>query len=274
MSAPGHSSPFSTAARKGDLWWQFTLRAFEIRHRGSSLGIIWSVLNPLLMLGLYMVVFGWFMGGHFGVLRDETPMDFALAMFMGIIMFQVCAETMGIGPTLIVSNANLVKKVVFPLEILPLAQLGAIWFHLLISLALLLSGAVLFGRGLNLSGLIWLPIVLGPLLLISVGLAWLLSALGVFFRDVGQVMPFLTQIVLWASAIVYPISRIQTQPLGWAILRWNPILEIVRLARDAVLWNVAVDLRILAYTYAVGFAVAASGRWVFTRLQPAFADVI
>ena len=145
MSQPGPLSPFATAARKGDLWWQFTVRAFELRHRGSVLGIVWAVLNPLLILGLYLVVFGLFFQSRYGVLAHETSVDFALAMFFGIIFFQVLAETMGIGPLIIVSNANLVKKVVFPLDILPLAQLGAIWFHLAISLALLLIGVVLFG---------------------------------------------------------------------------------------------------------------------------------
>ena len=250
------------------------MRAFEVRHRGSVLGIVWAVLNPLLMLGLYMVVFGFFFQSHFGVLKDETSIDFALAMFFGIIMFQVVAEILGIGPLIIVSNANLVKKVVFPLDILPLAQLGAIWFHLIVSIALLLLGVLLFGRGLTLTGLLWLPVMLVPLLLGSIGVAWLLSALGVFFRDVGQVMPFLTQIIMWSSAIVYPVARIKALPGGWGVLRWNPLLELVQLARDALLWNVPVNLKVLAYVYAASLAVFILGKWVFNKLQPAFADVI
>src|SRR5580692_3678162 len=125
MSAPGHSSPFATLARKRDLWWQFTVRAVEIRHRGSYLGMLWSVLNPLLMLAVYFTVFALIFGGHFGEIAGETKRDFALA----------------ISPLVIVGNPNLVKKVVFPLEVLPVSQLGAGLFHLIVSLALLLLGA-------------------------------------------------------------------------------------------------------------------------------------
>jgi lipopolysaccharide transport system permease protein len=220
------------------------------------------------------VVFGLFFQSRYGVLPHETSADFALAMFFGIIFFQVLAETMGIGPLIIVSNANLVKKVVFPLDILPLAQLGAIWFHLAISLVLLLIGVVIFGRGITVTELVWLPVMLGPLLLGSMGLAWLLSALGVFFRDVSQVMPFFTQIMMWSSAIIYPLSRVHTIPLAWSILKWNPLLELVRVARETVLWDMPVNGPVLAYVYIFSILLFCLGRWVFNQLQPAFADVI
>ena len=123
------SSFLTNFARKRDLWWQFTVRAVELRHRGSHLGIIWSVLNPLLMLGLYMFVFGFIFPNKFGMLARETPVDLALALFLGLILYQAIAETLGVAPTLIVANPNLVKKVVFPLDVLPLSQIGAAWFH-------------------------------------------------------------------------------------------------------------------------------------------------
>jgi len=272
MSAPSHFSPLSDVARKRDLWWQFTVRAVEMRHRGSYLGILWSVLNPLLMLGVYVVVFGVIFGGHFGVLPDETPGDFVLAMFLGLTFFHVLAETMAAAPLMIVTNSNLVKKVVFPLEILPLSQLGSFWFHFLISLSLMLAGACFFGRGLPLAGLLWLPVILLPLLLFSIGLGWLFAALGVFFRDLAQLMPFATQILLYSSAIFYPLTRI---PHGiWSVLRWNPLLHIVQLARGVLLWNLPVNGLHLAYAYVCGLAMFCLGRWVFRQLQPAFADVI
>src|SRR3954463_12202169 len=98
MSAPGHSSSFADLARKRDLWWQFTVRAVEIRHRGSYLGMIWAVLNPLLMLALYAVVFGIIFGARFGVLQNETAVDFVLALFLGQLLFQLLAETMAVAP--------------------------------------------------------------------------------------------------------------------------------------------------------------------------------
>jgi len=274
MSDPRRSSLPSNFVRKRDLWWQFTVRAIEVRHRGSYLGMFWSVLNPLLMLGLYMSVFGIIFKSKFGVLPHETPVDFALAMFLGLVLFHVIAETLGIGPTIIIANPNLVKKVVFPLEVLPLAQLGASWFHLLISLTLLLVGILAMGRSLTLTGLLWLPILLLPFLLFTAGLCWFLAALGVFFRDINQLIQFIAQIILWASAVFYPTSRIRGAPAVWAVLKWNPFLQTVQLTRDALLWHQPVNLASLAYTYAAGAAAFFAGSWFFKKMQPAFADVI
>lgn len=267
-------SPAAGFARKRDLWWQFTVRAIEMRHRGSYLGMLWSVLNPLLMLSLYMLVFGVIFKIKFGVLPQETSVDVALAIFLGLILYHVIAETLSAGPMIIVSTPNLVKKVVFPLEVLPLAQLGAFWFHLLISLGLLLIGIVAMGRSLTLGGLLWLPAVLLPQLLLTAGLCWFLAALGVFFRDINQVIQFASQIMLWASAIFYPISRFHGSTIAWNMLKWNPLLQTVQLARDALLWHRPINLTHLTYTYVTGLAMFMVGGWFFRKMQPAFADVI
>jgi lipopolysaccharide transport system permease protein len=272
MSVPGHTSPFAELARKRDLWWQFTVRTVELRHRGSYLGILWAGLTPLLMLGLYYVVFGKIFNGSFGVLPDETRTDYALAFFLGLILHQLTAETLSIAPGIILANPNLVKKVVFPLEILPIAQLGATWFNLVISLTLMILGAMFLGRGVAVEGLLWLPVILFPLLLLTAGICWLFAALGVFFRDLGQIMPFFAQIVLYASAVVYPIAKIPEDL--WVILKWNPLLHSVELARDAIVWDTPLNLNHLGYTYIAGIAVFFLGRWAFQRLQSAFADVI
>lgn len=269
-------SPFAWhhLARRRDLWWQFTVRAVEMKHRGSYLGIIWTVINPLLMMGLYLFVFGTIFGGSFHALADETKLDYAFGLFLGLTFFNVLAETIGISPILIVTNPNLVKKVVFPLEVLPLAQLGASWFNFLISLCLLLIGAVAFGRGLAPHGLLWLPVIILPHLLLTIGLGWLLSALGVFFRDVQHMVQFAAQVILYASAIFYSPSIMPPQSWYWMVLKWNPFLHTVDLARNALLWGLPVNLEHLAYTYGCGAAVFAVGYWFFRKMQPAFADVI
>lgn len=272
MPGLGDQIPSTTFARTHDLWWQFTVRAVETRHRGSYLGIVWAVLNPLLMLCLYGVVFGVFFKNHFNVIPDETGEDFALAMFLGLILFQIVAETIAVSPMVIVSQPNLVKKVVFPLQVLPLAQTGAAWFHFLISLALLLVGTVVVGRGLTVAGLLWLPVILAPAILLTIGLSWLLAALGVFFRDIGQIVPFFTQILLYSSAVVYSVKLIPAS--AWTILRWNPLLHTVQLARNAVLWHTPIELRYLAYTWVCGVAMFVLGGWCFRKMKPAFADVI
>jgi len=274
MNAPGHSSPFAALARKRDLWWQFTVRTIEARHRGSYLGILWAAINPLLLLALYYTIFGVIFQGHFNVIRGETAADYAMAMFLGLILYQMIAETLGTAPLTVVSSPNLVKKVVFPLEILPLSQVGASWVNLAIGLVLAIGGSALFGRGVSLEGLLWLPVIVFPVLLLSAGVAWLFAALGVFFRDLAQVMPFVSQIILYSSAVMYTPVPPRVPPAFWAWLRWNPFLQSVVLAREVVLWDLPVHAKRLAYTYACGIAACCLGRWVFTRLQSAFADVI
>jgi lipopolysaccharide transport system permease protein len=272
MTNQGNPSHVSGMARKRDLWWQFTVRAVESRYRGSFLGILWAVLNPMLMLSIYFVVFGLIFGGHFRDLKVESLKDYAMAMFLGLTLYQLLAETLGASPLLITGNSNLVKKVVFPLEILPLAQAGGLWFNLAIGLVLALGGWLVIGNSFTLVGLLWLPVILAPLLMLSAGLAWLFAALGVFYRDLAQAMPFVAQVIMYSSAVFYPVSRI-TAPL-WAFLKWNPFLQTVVLAREAVLWNLPINLKALAYTYAAGIASMVIGRWVFQKLRPAFADVI
>jgi lipopolysaccharide transport system permease protein len=272
MPAAGHTLPVSSGARKRDLWWQFTVRTVESRYRGSYLGLVWAVLNPLLMLAVYYVVFGLILGGHFRDPAQESQADFAMAMFLGLTLYLLVADTLGTAPLLIVSNANLVKKVVFPLEILPLAQTGSLWLNLAIGLVLAIGGAMVVGTGVSLVGLAWLPVILLPLLLLSAGLSYLFAALGVFYRDLAQVMPFVSQILLYASAVFYPASRLPHA--FWSVLRWNPFLETVILSREVVLWGAPMDFTRIAYTYAAGAAVLVVGRIVFLRLRPAFSDVI
>lgn len=268
------SVAWSRLARRRDLWWQFTVRAMEMKHRGSYLGMLWSVLNPLLMLGLYTVMFGVIFGGRFNVIPGETKLDYALALFLGLIFFNVLAETAGLAPTLIVSNPNLVKRVVFPLEVLPLSQLGASWFNFVITFGLLLLGVLTFGHGLTLTGLLWLPVIVAPHILLCAGVGLFLAALGVFFRDVQHIIQFLNQVLLYASAIFYSPALIRPLPGAWTVLRWDPLLQTVNLARDALLWNAPVNLYALGYTYAAGAAAFGFGLWFFRQTQPAFADVI
>ncbi len=263
-----------------DLWthrellWQFTLRNVELRHKGSHLGLIWSFLSPLLMLAIYVLVFGYIFGGHFGVLPNETRMDYGLGIFFGLTLFHFVAEVLGISPSIIVGNPNFVKKVIFPLEILPASHvLGAV-FHMLISLALLVVGIVTLGPGLTLNAL-WLPVILLPVILLMLGLSWFFSALGVFFRDVSQLMQFFTMALMFSSAVFYPAAKIiANSPAGWAILRFNPILLAIELARDAALWSRPVNTHHLTYLYAVSFVACYLGHLAFRKMKPAFADVL
>lgn len=252
-----------------DLIWQFTARNVELRHKGSHLGLVWSILNPLLLLGLYVVVFGYIFGGSFGILPGETKIDYGLGIFFGLSLYHFVAEVFSGAPGLIVNNPNFVKKVVFPIEILPAASVMGAAFHLLVSLVLVLTGVALIGPGLSLS-VIWLPVVLLPVLLL--GVIRLFSALGVFFRDIGQLMQFLSVALMFASAVFYSAQNIP--PELWTYMRFNPVLLAIELARDAALWGRPLNLHHVAYLYTSGALACYLGHAVFRRLRPAFADVL
>jgi len=259
-----------------DLWqnrellWQFTRRNVELRHKGSHLGLIWSFLNPLLMLGLYVMVFGYIFNGKFGVTEAETRLDYGLGIFLGLTLFHFISETLGSAPSVILGNPNFVKKVVFPLEVLPAANVGSTAFHLLISLTLTLIGTVWLGPGLHL-GLLWLPVILLPLFLMALGISWLLSAVGTFFRDIAQIIGFINMVLLWTSGVFFTAQK---YPEAWTWLRFNPLLHAIALARDAVLWEHPINLDYLGYVYACGVGLCLFGHYVFRKLQAVFADVL
>jgi len=253
---------------------EFTRRNIALRHRGSRLGAFWALLNPLSMLALYFVIFGVIYNTRFGVLAGETGYDCLLAMFLGLSLFHAFSETLSWAPGLIITNPNFVKKVVFPLEILPVAQLGSAAFHLTVSLTLVLLGSIFGTAGLTWH-VLWLPVLILPLLMLSLGTAWLLAALGVFVRDIGQLSAFAVTVLLFASAIMFPATLIGKQsPELWAVLRFNPVLQIVDLARHTVLWHAPLAMDRLGYVYAVATVVLLVGATFFSLLRKSFAEVI
>jgi len=265
----------ATFWRHRELAWQFTLREIHIRHKGSQLGIVWALINPLSMLALYWLVFGVIFGSKFKAFADETQLDFALALFLGLSLFHIISETLGWAPSLIASNPNFVKKVVFPLEVLPVAKIGDTAFHLAVSLTLILLGSIFSTPGLAWS-VLWLPVIVLPMLMLGLGIAWMLSAIGVFVRDIGQMTAFVTTAVMFASAAPYPASNIVTRapPIVWEILRFNPILQIIDIARHVVLWHEPMSWTKLGYVYAVGLAVMLAGHLCFSLFRRSFAEVI
>lgn len=256
-------------ARRG-LVGQFTRRNIEVRHRGSRLGPIWALLTPLSMLALYFVVFGLIYGQRFGVVPGETHLDFSLALFLGLTLFHAFSETLAWAPGVIVANPNFVKKVVFPLEALPVAHLGATLFHLAVGLTLVLVGAAFSTVGLSVS-ILWLPVLVLPLLLLALGVAWALAAIGVFVRDLGQVTPFVSTALLFASAVMYPPSRI---PAELGFLRHNPLLQLVDLSRRVVLWHEPLPWEPVLQLYAVGLGACLLGAVLFSLLRRSFAEVL
>lgn len=260
-----------------DLWThrelilRFTLRDVELRHKGSHLGLVWSVVNPLLLLLLYVFVFGYVFGGKFNIMPDETPMDYALAVFVGLTVFHFVAEVMAVAPLVIISNPNFVKKVVFPLEILPIASVASAAFHGTVTMILSLAGVAFFGTGIDTTWG-WLPLILFPVLLGGMGASWLLSAIGTFFRDIVQMTQFLSMALLFSSAVFYSAHKIP--PTAWAFMKYNPMIHAEELTRGVVVWHQAPNLGSLLYLNLWGVTLFFCGFAVFRGLRGAFADVL
>lgn len=265
--------PLSAArslTRNGGLLWELTKRDFVGRYKGSVLGLAWSLFNPLLMLAIYTFVFSVAFNARWGT-SDEGKVDFAIVLFSGLIIHALFAECLVRAPTLIASNANYVKKVVFPLEILPLMTMGSALGHFLVSLSVLIAFCVLSGAELHLAGLL-LPVLLLPLLLMILGLSWLLSSLGVYLRDFAQVISMVTTISLFLAPIFYPISALPATYQSLLVL--NPITLPVMQLRGALLWGEPINWFAWAVSLVVGLAIFYLGFAWFQKTRRGFADVL
>jgi lipopolysaccharide transport system permease protein len=187
-----------------DLVWQMTKRELVSRYRGSVLGLAWSFLNPVLMLAVYTFVFSVVFRPRWSGVR-EARAEFAVMVFSGMIAHGLFAECVNRAPGLILSNPNFVKKVVFPLEVLPWAIMGSALFHAAASLIVLLLFLPFAGISPHWT-LIFVPAVLLPLVLLTIGLCWLLASLGVYLRDIVQTIGVITTILLFLSPVFYPVS--------------------------------------------------------------------
>lgn len=257
--------------RHRQLIWQMTRREVSARYRGSLLGLAWSFLNPMFMLLVYTFVFSVVFKARWGTDLNESKIDFAILLFAGMIVFGVFSETMNRAPGLIVSNVNYVKKVVFPLEILPWVSLGSVLFHSLVSLGVLLTLQLLVKLTLPWTILLF-PLVILPLILACLGLAWFLAALGVYVRDISQITSVLTTVLMFLSAVFYPISALPETYQGW--LRLNPLVLIISESRNVLILGRLPDWGSLGLAMLVGLVMAQAGFWWFQKIRKGFADVI
>jgi len=240
------------------------------RYRGSLMGLAWSFLNPLLMLAVYTFVFGSVFKAKWGVAHESTS-GFALVLFSGMIVHGLMAECLTRAPALILDNVSYVKKVVFPLEILPWVMVGSALFHTLVSLLILVTANLLmFGR------LSWtvslLPVVLLPFLLFLMGLVWFLAGLGVYLRDIRQVMGVLTTMLMFLAPVFYPISALPPAVQPWVWL--NPLTAVIEAVRAVVLHGqMPAWLPLGAYAL-VALVVFLVGFTWFQKTRRGFGDVL
>lgn len=248
-----------------------TRRQLALRYKGSILGWFWSLAQPLMMLLVYTFVFGIIFKARWGSMPESGTGSFAAAMFCGMATFNLFSETVNGAAPSVLLNANLVKKVVFPLEILPIIHLssaiilGTSWF------LLLFAGAAMLGISFHLSALL-LPLLLLPVLLLALGVALFVAASTVFVRDMPHLTAVLIQILFFMTPIFYPVEMVPVS-LRW-ILALNPLASMVDEVRNAVLFSIWPDWGTFAWNMGLAFIICRLGLCWFLKTKKGFADVL
>ncbi|MGE4239894.1 ABC transporter permease [Ramlibacter sp.] len=256
--------------RHASLIRQFASREVHSRYRQSWLGAAWAVLTPLLMLAVYTLVFRHVFGVRWGT-TNEGDLAFAVRLYAGLAVFQFFAECVGRAPRLVLDQPHLVKKVRFPLEVLPWSTTLAAAVHLVIALVLLVVLS-LWDAGRVPVTLVALPLVWLPLLPLTVGLGWWLSALGTYVRDVGQVIALVLSLLMFLSPIFYPVEAVPAALRRWLFL--NPLAPIITQTRQVLLEGVWPAWTPLALNLLVCLAIAAAGAAFFRAVRSGFPDVV
>lgn len=250
---------------------QMTRREVIGRYKGSVMGLAWSFFNPVLMLAVYTFVFSVVFKARWGASAEDSKTLFALVLFVGMIVHGLFSEALNRAPALILSNVNYVKKVVFPLEILPVISIAAALFHSMISLGVLLIAMVVFNGQLHWTAIL-MPLVLLPFVILTLGFAWMLASIGVFLRDVGQVIGMVTAVMLFLAPVFYPVSAVpeNIRPLIMA----NPLTFIIEQAREVLIFGHLPNLTGLSIYSFVAITVAWAGFALFQKTRKGFADVL
>jgi len=249
---------------------QLIWREVAGRYRGSFAGLLWSFLNPLFSLAMYTFVFGVVFRARWG-LATENTFDFSLVLFAGLIVHGLLAECINQAPHLIIGNISYVKQVVFPLEILPLISLGSSIFHAAISILLLIAVWAMTHGGVPMTAA-FIPLLLLPLCLIALGLSWFISAATVYFRDIGQLVSFISSGLLFFSPIFYPASSVP-EPFR-SLIEINPLAYVIEHVRATLIRGEMPE----SSGYFIYFLVSLGFSWLgfawFQKTRAGFADVI
>lgn len=261
---------FSFIYNNRQLIYSFTKRDIQLKYKSSFLGILWSFLTPLFMLAIYTYFFGFILQSKWDV-GSQNQFEFAIFLFCGLCVFNFFSDILNRSPDIIVFNVNYVKKVVFPIEILPITLLGSALFQFMINLILLLVSVWLFYGTVSWTVILF-PVIIIPLLLISIGLSWFLSALGVYIRDVSQIIGLAVQALIFLSPVFYPISIIPEKMQ--IIYKINPLTGVIENARRILIQGQLPNWNQLLVSTGIGIFLAFAGYIWFRKLRGGFADVL
>lgn len=252
---------------------QLTKREIAGRYRGSFLGLMWAVINPILMLSVYTFVFGFVFKVRLdqGSSFEDDKFSFALLLFSGLIVYNIFSECLSRAPGLVLANINYVKKIIFPLEILAWINLGSTLFHAVISLSVLLLALLLVNHSIHWT-VLFIPVVLLPFVFLTIGISWFLAATGVFVRDIGQFIGLLLTMLLFLSPVFYPAAALPESLRDYLFL--NPLSFIIEQLRAVILLGQFPDWQGLAIYSVIALAVAQIGFIWFEKTRKGFADVL
>ncbi len=274
---PHATQPTSLASLARSLWQHRQLikkmawREVVGRYKGSFIGLFWSFINPVLMLTVYTFVFSVVFKARWGLGGGDSKTSFALILFVGLIVHGLLAEVLNRAPSLIVSNINYVKKVIFPLEILPAISLLAALFHSMVSILVLLlaSAAIKFYLPWT---VILFPIVLLPLIMLILGLSWILASLGGFIRDIGQTIGIITTVMLFLAPVFYPLSAMPEKYHPYIMA--NPLTFIIEQSREVLIYGHLPNWSGLGLYMLIAIAIVWIGYAWFQKTRKGFADVL
>ena len=266
------SSYIATLTKDIELTKLFIRRDIAIRYKGSQLGRAWTVINPLLMLSVYTLVFSQIFRAKWGGSADTSnPINFALNLYAGLIIFNIFAECATRASTLITSNPNFVKKIRFPLHVLGEMVVGNSIFHAVINIAILLLAKWLTDGQVP-STVLFLPFIFTPIILMCLGITWLLAAIGVYFKDINQLITAVVSMLMFLSPIFYPATAMP-ESLKW-LANLNPIAIFIEYTRRCVINGSLPSVGQLILETIVAAIWCEVAFRIHQRLKPNFGDYL
>lgn len=262
--------PFSALREYRSLTMELAKRDVLGRYRGASFGLFWSLLSPFLLLMVYTFAFGTVMGGRWPQI-DAGQSRYSIILFAGMIVHGFMAECINRAPVLIVGNPNFVKRVIFPLEILPWPMVLSALFHMLMNIIVFIALRLVMDHAFTWT-IVLLPIVVVPLIVLTLGLSWFLAAAGVYMRDISQVTGVLTMALLFLSSAMMPLKSVP-ESYRW-VFEINPLTFIIDQAREVMLWGNMPDWTGLGIYLLASIGVLYLGYAWFAATRKGFADVL
>lgn len=269
-SALSPLAPLMSAWSYRELISRLTYRDIQARYRGSIMGLAWSIIVPIVLLAVYTFVFSVVFQSRWGI-HNTSKAHFAIVLFCGLLVFNFFSDCITRAPTLIVSNTSYVKKVVFPLEVLPWVSALSALFNTLVGFVVLLVFYVCV-EGAPPASILTVPIVLAPFVMLVLGLSLFLCSLGVFLRDLQQFIGIVVTVVMFMSPLFYPIEAL---PSGYReIVSWSPLTVAISEARSVLLYGQLPSLQEWMFSLVIGWTALWLGFVWFSKTRKGFADVL